>query len=341
MTNIGTAVSIEETRGWPHGPTAFERRHGNAKMRVLTGALGIPVVLGAVWFGGWAFFVFMCLVIVGAMLEFYWICEAKGARPHKGIGVLFGPVLAFAFFHGVSDALVSNATGADSRHGTQYLLVLTPLIVATVATLIAEMRRDVSGPIVNNSTTLGGLLYVGLFLSTLVGIRQFFFSGIGAGLLSIDASQASDVAAMSVASRSGAFVVIAVLVTIWICDSAAYYVGRAMGRNKMAPTISPKKTWEGGIGGAVFAMATMIGFQQWLLDFLTLPDAIVLGLVVGILGQVGDLAESHFKRDAGVKDSSQLIPGHGGVFDRFDSLMFVAPIVYLYLNVLAHVRMGG
>ena len=137
----------------------------------------------------------------------------------------------------------------------------------------------------------------------------------------------------------GAYMVIATLVTIWICDSAAYYVGRAMGRNRMAPRISPKKTWEGGVGGAVFAVATMIGFKFWLLDFLSLGDAIVLGLIVGILGQVGDLAESHFKRDGGVKDSSQLIPGHGGVFDRFDSLMFVAPLVYLYLNIIAFSRL--
>jgi phosphatidate cytidylyltransferase len=343
---IADASSTTESPGWPKGPTAFERRYGNAKMRVLTGALGIPVVLGAVWFGGWAFFLFMCLVIVGAMLEFYWICEAKGARPHKLIGVVFGVLLAFAFFHGVSDLLPGfGAIGPDDDVAARtmmnaigsllmrFLLPVGIIAIAVIATLIAEMRRDDASPIVNNATTALGLVYVGLFLATLVGIRQLFTTDPTGGLLlGLDATELAG-------NPAGAYMVIATLVTIWICDSAAYYVGRAMGRNRMAPRISPKKTWEGGIGGAVFAVASMVGFKYWLLDFLSLGDAIALGLVVGVLGQVGDLAESHVKRDAGVKDSSQLIPGHGGVFDRFDSLMFVAPVVYLYLNTVAVSRL--
>lgn len=327
-----------EARGWPHGPTAFERKHGNATMRVVTGALGIPVVLGAVWLGGWAFFVFMCLVITGAMLEFYWIAEAKGARPNKALGVTFGLLLALAFFHGVSDMMfVGASSGTVSAFQwtgpllTRILLVFGALIIGVVATLIAEMRRAVPSPITNNSVTVLGFVYVGLFLASVIGIRQLFSVAIPGELL----LGANAAAANVDASSYGAYMVIATLVTIWICDSAAYYVGRALGKHKMAPRISPKKTWEGGIGGAVFAVATMVGFRFWLLDFLSLGDAIVLGLIVGTLGQVGDLAESHFKRDAGIKDSSQLIPGHGGVFDRFDSLLFVAPLVYLYLNIMA------
>jgi phosphatidate cytidylyltransferase len=354
MTDQTTAPV--ETRGWPHGPTAFERRHGNARMRVVTGALGIPIVLGAVWLGGWAFFLFMCLVISGAMLEFYWICEAKGARPHKALGVVFGLLLAVAFSPALPLLLslfdpgpvTSTSTAAFvpdmfaaanldhlvRTEAFQFLFVVGVIVLAVFATLIAEMRREVSGPIANNSATLTGIVYVGLFLSMLIGVREFF-EPLWEGMIRSMQTGASTLVGLVSVPRYGAYMVIATLVTIWICDSAAYYVGRALGKHKMAPRISPKKTWEGGIGGAVFAVATMIGFKYWLLDFLSLGDAIVLGLIVGILGQVGDLAESHFKRDGGVKDSSQLIPGHGGVFDRFDSLMFVAPLVYLYLNVMA------
>jgi phosphatidate cytidylyltransferase len=326
-------MSETETRGWPHGPTSFERRHGNATMRVVTGAVGIPIVLAAVWFGDWAFFLFMAAVIAGAMLELYWICEAKGARPHKGVGVVFGLLLAAAFFPPLSDALFGTATETSVLHGRAFIL-LGVMILSVLVTLVAEMRRDVHAPIVNGSTTLTGIFYVGLFLSTLIGIREFFTT-TPASLLEhsgLGASAAVD------APNYGAYMVIATLVSIWICDSAAYYVGRAMGRHKMAPRISPKKTWEGGIGGAVFAVASMIGFKLWLLDVLTIGDAIALGLVVGVLGQIGDLAESQFKRDSGIKDSSQLIPGHGGLFDRFDSLMFVAPLVYLYLNLVVLAR---
>lgn len=322
-------------------------------MRVVTGAIGIPIVLGAVWFGGWLFFVFMCLAITGAMLEYYWLCEAKGARPHKALGIVFGLLLAFAMFHGVSDTLmvpapdsfVADDPGVSPTvrlHATllimasRFLLPLGVIILGVVTTLIAEMRRDDASPIANNSSTLLGVVYVGLFLSCLVGIRQLFSAFPTSGLLIGGTDGIFDRGDQF--SHYGAYMVIATLVTIWICDSAAYYVGRAMGKHKMAPRISPKKTWEGGIGGAVFAVATMVGFKYWLLDFLSLGDAIALGLIVGVLGQIGDLAESHVKRDAKIKDSSQLIPGHGGVFDRFDSLMFVAPLVYLYLNVVLFTR---
>ncbi|MBC8144717.1 MAG: phosphatidate cytidylyltransferase [bacterium] len=337
MTNLGTAATAEETRGWPHGPTSFERRRGNALTRVVAGAIGIPIVLGAVWLGGWAFFIFVSLAIIGAMLEFYWIVEAKGARPHKLLGVVFGLLLAFVFFHGVSDAFLSNTLGVGASSDPVYVprlvAIVSIIIVLVVSCLIVEMRRDDAAPIINNSTTILGVVYVGLFLATVIGIRQLFSDD---PLMIAYVNSALDLpAGRDVVARYGAYMVMAVLVTIWICDSAAYYVGRAMGRHKMAPSISPKKTWEGGIGGAVFAIATMITFQQLLLDFLSIGNAIVLGLIVGILGQVGDLAESHLKRDAGVKDSSQLIPGHGGVFDRFDSLMFVAPLVYLYLTIIA------
>jgi phosphatidate cytidylyltransferase len=337
-----TATASSDTRGWPKGPTAFERKHGNAKMRVLTGAIGIPIVLAAVWFGGWAFFLFICAAIVGAMLEFYWICEAKGARPHKGVGVVFGLLLGVTFSRPFADALFVGAGAASDAPKlvgalhVRFLVLLGIVVLSVIVSLIAEMRRREHAPIVNVSTTLAGLVYVGLFLASLLGIREFFITNpLGPSAAPSDAWTARW---QEVATRSGAYMVMATLVTIWVCDSAAYYVGRAMGKHKMAPRVSPKKTWEGGIGGAVFAVATMIGFKYWLLDFLSLGDAIALGLIIGILGQVGDLAESLFKRDAGVKDSSQLIPGHGGVFDRLDSLMFVAPLVYLYLNIIAFSR---
>ncbi|KXK56872.1 MAG: phosphatidate cytidylyltransferase [Chlorobi bacterium OLB7] len=125
--------------------------------------------------------------------------------------------------------------------------------------------------------------------------------------------------------------IMAILVSIWTCDSFAYYGGRLFGKHKLFERVSPKKTWEGAISGAFGAVGAMLAMRALALPFLTVTDAIVMGLICGIFGQLGDLAESHLKRDAGVKDSSQLIPGHGGILDRFDSLLFVSPMIYLYL----------
>ena len=122
------------------------------------------------------------------------------------------------------------------------------------------------------------------------------------------------------------------LFTVWITDSGAYFVGRAIGRHKLAPAISPGKTWEGAVGGAVAGFAAVAALATILdLD----PGAghvVALGLLVPLAAQVGDLAESALKRGLGVKDSSRLVPGHGGIADRLDSLLFAAPVVYYYLQ---------
>jgi phosphatidate cytidylyltransferase len=117
-----------------------------------------------------------------------------------------------------------------------------------------------------------------------------------------------------------------------VCDSAAYFVGRAFGRHTLFERVSPKKTWEGAIAGFFFAVGAFLLARFLVLPYLSVSDALICGTIVGLFGQIGDLAESLLKRDAGVKDSSQLIPGHGGVLDRFDSIMFVAPLIFLYLD---------
>ncbi len=120
---------------------------------------------------------------------------------------------------------------------------------------------------------------------------------------------------------------------VFLCDTGAYGIGRWLGRHPLAPRISPRKTWEGALAGLVTAIcAAWIG-RAWFAHFLTPAGALGFGLIAGVLGQAGDLVESLWKREAGVKDSSALIPGHGGVLDRFDSLHFAAPALYAYLTV--------
>lgn len=122
-------------------------------------------------------------------------------------------------------------------------------------------------------------------------------------------------------------------VTVWCMDTAAYAVGKSIGKHPLASVLSPKKTWEGAVGGFAAALLVCALFSRFVLkDALTLPWALVLGAVIGVTGQVSDLAESMVKRDAGIKDSGALLPGHGGVFDRFDSFILCAPAVYYVLS---------
>ncbi|MDX6770247.1 MAG: phosphatidate cytidylyltransferase [Elusimicrobiota bacterium] len=127
--------------------------------------------------------------------------------------------------------------------------------------------------------------------------------------------------------------VVLVFLSVWATDTAGYFAGRAFGRNALAAEVSPKKTWEGAVAGIAAAVATALLVQRFgLREALSPLHAAALGAAIGVIGQVSDLAESMIKRDAGVKDSGALLPGHGGVFDRFDSYILAAPAVYYALS---------
>jgi phosphatidate cytidylyltransferase len=128
--------------------------------------------------------------------------------------------------------------------------------------------------------------------------------------------------------------VILLIATVVISDSAQYYSGRAFGRHPLAPAISPKKTIEGAVGGVVFGTLVMVAGGAWVFPFARQPMLLAMGVSIVLLGIAGDLFESRLKRIAGMKDSSTLIPGHGGVLDRIDALLFASPAFYLFLHVM-------
>lgn len=132
------------------------------------------------------------------------------------------------------------------------------------------------------------------------------------------------------------FLILGIFVMVWINDSFAYIVGSLFGRHKLYPSVSPKKTIEGSLGGMVFALLAAYILAQYD-SLLTLPQWIILALIVIIMGDIGDLVESKLKRQAGVKDSGAILPGHGGMLDRLDSLIFAAPFAFLMLNLITYV----
>ncbi len=270
----------------------------------------------------------MCL----ALHEYFHLAEMKGAYPQKLIGTIAGIFLLLVFIHEriQKDILVRLSPGGIP-FPAQWQALMIIIIVMMIVMLLCELFRNRGSALVNLSSTVLGVFYIGLFAGTAIGIREIFmFSEFPVArvfqTITLNESQLSQL------NLWGAYTMAAILTSIWICDTAAFFGGKAFGRHLLFERVSPKKTWEGAVFGFVAAIAWMIVMKYFFLDYLSLIHAIVIGIIIGIIGQFGDLVESLLKRDAQVKDSSTIIPGHGGVFDRFDSFLFVSPIIFLYLD---------
>lgn len=264
----------------------------NLFQRVLVSVIAIPLILLIVYLGKIYFTIFVSAIIFLTLYEFYKLSEQKGARPDYFFGFAYALFVIIIFYTKQFD----------------YFLPLTFLLIAFSS--IFNLTRTENNAFLNFGVTVSGAILLSLFYSTLIGIREKFVEDYS----------------------KGGFIIMTVLAAIWICDSAAYFGGTAYGKHRLFERISPKKSVEGAIFGFVFAMLTFVIGKMTIISFLNWNDVIYMGLVVGVIGQIGDLVESMFKRDVGVKDSSNLIPGHGGILDRFDSLLFVSPFIYFYLN---------
>lgn len=310
----------------------------NLAIRVLVAAVGIPSILLVTLAGGFYFYGFILAIALLGMREFFALARAKGSQPQSAAGMVLGGLVVTLFLYFKLRALIVGAFLERGVHVpfpsmAQGLLILLLLFVPLILTV--ELFRNKPGALVNVAVTLFGATYLGLFLGSLVGLRELYIPEdfpVYEYFPSQGTAVPTDIAATL--DRWGGYTVIALFVAIWTCDSAAYFAGRAFGRHKLFERVSPNKTWEGAIAGFIFAIGTFLLAREVVLPYLSLSGAIVCGAIVGVFGQIGDLAESLLKRDAGVKDSSSLIPGHGGVLDRFDSLLFVSPLVFLYLDFI-------
>ena len=272
----------------------------NLAVRTLSGIVLAAVVLGAVAWSPWSFGALLLLLLVGGMHEFYALAEARGDRPQRLIGMVTGAVL-FA----VNFAFLSGGAGAAGgpppllAAGLGFLLVLLPLVVVR-----AVFRRGEKPP-ADVRGTLRGLSHGALPLTLMAYIP---FVGRYAW---------------------NPWTMLFFVFIIWANDVFAYLVGMAFGRHRLFERLSPKKSWEGFFGGVAGALvmgyvaSRCMGEAWWVW--------IGLALVAAVTGVLGDLVESMFKRAAGVKDSGTIIPGHGGILDRFDAMLLAAPFVVVYL----------
>ncbi len=272
------------------------------RKRVITALWGSPLLIAAVWFDQalpW-FTILVAIWGVLAVFEFYRLVAASKVPPLTYFGLIW--TLLFIISRN-SDLLSILKPHFDLNLLTPLLLTSAVLLSLIWLLLRAQKEKTFAGW----AWTIAGILYMGWLLSYLVALRG---------------------------EEAGRNWVFFALFTTFASDTAAFFTGRALGRHKLAPHISPGKTWEGAIAGVFGAIIVSLLFT--LRTPLQAPfdywwQATLLGLLVSIFGQLGDLVESLFKRNLGVKDSSQLIPGHGGALDRMDSVIFAGIVVYYYV----------
>ncbi|MCB0284367.1 MAG: phosphatidate cytidylyltransferase [Calditrichae bacterium] len=262
-------------------------------LRVAVAIIGIPLLVFLIWKGGWYFFALILIISLAGQYEFYIL-----ARQKESYALIFPGFILTVIIHTLSQI--------------GYNRDLTAMALAVLIIMFAyEMFRNKESAFLNTSATMVGVVYPGIFLAPLLVIRN-------------------NAESMGISSAFG--YIVTIFIAIWACDTFAYFIGKAIGKHRLFERVSPKKSIEGAVAGLVGAIAVFLVVFYFDYYTISLSLALISGLIVGVFGQLGDLVESWFKRDAAMKDSSHILPGHGGFLDRFDSLIFIVPafmIVYL------------
>jgi len=269
--------------------------------RILTAVVVLPFLIASILIASlwWVFVLLAAAAMVLGLWEFYLLAKKLKLQPEVAAGYVAGA------------ALITIPLQNDPAN---VLLVLFVILAVTIGTLIATTLRGApfEKMIASVGSTLLGVLYIPLLGSHLVALRTGFPQPLSAHLLSF------------------------FFLVLMGSDVGAYYTGRALGKRKLAPSISPGKTWEGAVGGILAALAMAALAHFWFFRELPLKYMLPLAAIMAILGILGDLAESALKRGAGAKDAANILPGHGGILDRLDSLLFNAPLIYYFARFYFH-----
>jgi phosphatidate cytidylyltransferase len=305
----------------PAPPPVPPSKNRELVLRLLTAAVLVPSVLWLIAQGGlWVLGAVVVVTLLG-IRELYLLLEAKGAEPLWGFGLTAGALLPVVGYFG------------NEYHAT---ILMTASLLAFMVAQVG--KAQISEALASISGTFFGVFYVGWLFTHLVTLRNFHRVAA--------AKWGPDVAALF-HPDSGAFFVVFALFAVVLCDTGAYFAGRAWGRRKLAPKVSPGKTVEGALGGialgtlgAVVCKAIFDVFWPELSRPLPWSFAVPLGFILSVAGMIGDLVESLLKRDAALKDAGQLLPGMGGVLDRVDSALLAIPVMYYLLLAFTYFTAG-
>jgi len=273
--------------------------------RATTAVVFVALLLGCVWYSYYSFVAFFAVVGFIGLYEFYKLSEKLNAKPNKIVGYLFYILVTMSVFFTM--IYIEHIT--EFIQGTSLFIIL---LLPSILFIVELFKKD--GSIKDIAYTFMGLVYVlipCLMIMCLVDYSQYHQQG-----------------------AFYPFKVLGMIFFVWINDTGAYLVGSFFGKHKLYERISPNKTWEGTLGGIALCIALSFVVANILNPHWPLIHWVVISVIVAVFGTLGDLVESMLKRMAGVKDSGKLMPGHGGVLDRFDSLFFATPFVFCYLALM-------
>jgi len=269
--------------------------------RSITGIVFAAVMLAGIIIHQYVFAIVFTIFLLLTLLEFYKISENIGYEPSTKIGLISGFLLFIIFFFAANRVIPQKFI---------FLSILIPLV-----TLLPDLFDKRKNGFKNSMITIAGIIYIALPFSLLSFI--LFPSN-------------------NAEPEFYPWILIGIFVIIWIYDSMAYVFGSWLGKHKICQRISPKKSWEGLIGGAVFAVITSVVISM-IFDELSLINWIVIALLIVSFGTSGDFFESKLKREAGVKDSGSILPGHGGMLDRLDTVLFAVPVIFVWIYLLGNI----
>lgn len=277
-----------------------QKKYSNLTLRLITGILGAAAIIASVSYSEWTYFAVFFIICLFTLLEFYNVVGLDGLAPQKAYGTACG-VLIFSLSFLIEGRI---AIGGKVLSPEYYILVFPLISCIYMIKLYKKFERK---PFTNIAFTFLGIFYVAM---PFVLLNVIAFEG----------------------GRYNYQVILGSLLILWASDTGAYFAGTHFGRRKLFERISPKKSWEGFIGGAVLALVFAFG-SSYFMHSLSFQQWMIVGLIIIVGGTFGDLIESLLKRSIEIKDSGDALPGHGGFLDRFDGLLISAPFIAAYLEI--------
>ena len=272
-----------------------------AVARIVTAAVLLPILVVSIIFPALSllFVLLTVAAMVVALFEFWLLARKQQVRADAAAGLLSAVALCTVFYF------------TEPRNLPDLLMIQLILMLLTIGSLVAAMLRGApfNRMITSAGVTVLSVMYIVLLGGHMIALRVGFAPQLSKHLLSF------------------------FFLVIMGADAAAYYGGRAFGKHKLAPTISPGKTWEGAVAGMLASLLLAVAAHYWFFPELATKFALSLAAVMNVIGVIGDLTESALKRSAGAKDTAAVLPGHGGVLDRIDSLLFNAPVIYYFARL--------